>query len=218
MKTRACIVLASLLFASPAFADGPVESPAQPAQKDKPAAAPTKDETVYTTGFQLQYGSTVSYLGGQVLQSVDFGALLVNLEVMAGGYVSDHFGLFGGIRGAFGKATAGCDGCGAVGFRVPLRAEYAIRDRLHGLYVDAGLTALNYTYFGDKGGGVLMNDIVDLEGVVGYRMQNTRNNSLDLHLGVSGGSYTHAADVDVPSGARAVHYEVAFGFGYAWAP
>ena len=205
MKTALLVVVASLFTSQAALA------------AEKPTSSPSNEEGPFTTGWQLQGGTSASLLGGSIVKSVDLTGLSVNADLLAGAYLTDHFGLFAGARLGTGRATSGCDGCGIVSVRLPLLMQWSIRDRLHGFYFDAGLSFLNYVGLSSKSDSLTIHGIADLEGGIGYRVQHDRKSSIDVRVGFAVGSYTHA-DTEVPDGARATHYNIGIGTTYAFAP
>ncbi len=218
MKLSASIIATCLLLSTSAMSAMSASALAD----DKPqSSASTKGP--YTTGWQLQGGTSLSFLGGETAKNNAFSAVHANADFLAGGYLTDHFGIFGGVRLGFGKVTASCDGCSSAAFRIPVLFQYALRDRLHGLYLEGGLSFINLvtSHAGDATGSV--NDIADLESGIGYRFQHDKTSSLDLRLGLDLGAFTHAhVEVGNRSGdgaitSQALHYNVALGVTYAFA-
>ena len=97
----------------------------------------------------LDLGVGLGVIGGLLMQGQSVGGEFFLLDARVGGYFTRHWGVLVGIQGGYGMLTAGCLGsCDkAVAYQFPLVVEYALNDRRHGPYFEAGV-ALVPTYAG----------------------------------------------------------------------
>jgi hypothetical protein len=216
---------------------------AAPAAKDRPAtSASATDRPSAGAGFFLVGGTGLSVLGGSIGEGVGVGAALMTVELKLGGYITQHFGVLGGVKGGYGALTAGCAGTcsNAVSYQFPVLAQYAFQDRTRGFYVEGGL-ALVTTYAGstdskkDPNQGpevITMSAPVDLELGVGYRIpsaakpEKAATGGLDLHVTLDIGQFksleykARGVDVsgDIARDQQALHVAVGLGVGYVFAP
>lgn len=216
---------------------------AAPVAKDRPVATPSAgDRPSAGTGFVLVFGTGASLLGGSIADRLGVGAALMTVELKLGGYITQHFGVMGGVKGGYGALTAGCSGdcTNAFSYQFPVVAQYAFHDRSRGFYVEGGL-ALVTTYAASTDTTkhpeqspetIKVSAPVDLELGVGYRLptaskpEQAATSGFDLHVTLDIGQFKSfqyksvRGDVsgDIAGDKQALHVAVGLGVGYHFAP
>jgi hypothetical protein len=200
-------------------------------------------ETSAGAGFVLSVAAGMTVLGGGIAQTWNVGAILSNVELKLGGYLSPHVGIMAGIQGAYGTATAGCvNRCGsAVAFQFPIVSQYAFQDRTRGVFLEAGIAVLP-TYLASSGDSqdyprkapetLTVSAPFDVKLGLGYRIAGAAeagkaaNASLEIRFGVDIGEFksvqyatgSQRLDLEIDSEKRTLHGAVFIGLGYQYAP
>jgi len=207
----------------------PLAAPTTTKQRDrveKPEAE-DDDEPNAGPGFVGNLNLGGEALVGELVSDASLGAGFTTLNPSAGYYVTQHFGLFGGIKLGFGAAwdcSAECTT--ATTFQIPVTMQYALSDRTRGAYFDGGLGILSTVTLNMKSDrSVSAMSPIDAKFGAGYRWKSRQGaitQSMDLHLGFDIGQYSSLTatvrdsevSADVPSNAKAVHAAVSFGVGW----
>lgn len=156
--------------------------------------------------FQFDVGAGARFLQGAPAKGVDdLSAYGVALGGHAGYYFTRHLGVLAGAEVSLGATGKGCvavndsgKGCGSMSLKLPVVLQYAITDRRHGAFFEAGASLINYHVFTatpapDAFQSVELFSPVDLALGAGYRMGGSISNTklpIEITLRTDIGQYT----------------------------
>lgn len=203
------------------------EPPSPPKDTPNAAAAAKKASP---TGAVFDFGMSGGALGGSLAEGIDLGGFLGGFELRAGGYVSEHVGIIGGLSAGTGSLGEGCAAkCNNVfHYALPVVVQYAFEDRTRGAYVETGFKLLPTVKAssGDGGGESLaMSGLLDVKLGVGYRIP-VAVGALDLRAGFDFGEFNQikyeslagSVEGEIVEERRALHYVASLGVGWHFAP
>jgi hypothetical protein len=220
-------LLTTLLASRVAAAQAAQATPAA----DRGTAEPREPGLQSPEGFVATLGGGALYTGGELGAKVDLAAVVATLDLGVGAYLTPHLGVLGGVRlGYAGFATAGCDGCTARTFQLPVVVQYAFDGRQKGAYLEGGLGLLQLVSMKTSDGKASLDATAgaDVKIGVGYRvLQSSKDKALlpgaiDLKLGADIGRYSAVelkegsvgTKADIAEEKRALHYTVGFTLAY----
>ncbi|MET0593717.1 MAG: hypothetical protein ABW133_13520 [Polyangiaceae bacterium] len=215
-----------------------------PAAADTP---PQQDPAAYVEpeneqrGWVLSLPATIAVPGGQFAEGLDASSFGVGagFGVLFGYYASEHFGILGGLTGSTShQGFSDCrpkNDCKGVRYQFPVVAQYALRNRKQGLFLQGGFGfASTYSITQEGDGRFTVSAPFDVKLGFGYRIPQgalaktpaTKPSRWSVDLfgqfdfgqfqSVSGSTSRGRVDTDIAQ--PATHYLAEFGVALHWTP